>query len=590
MAAADAPILICSSGSATSSRLERWLAGRYTDLQRCFVPADLIRRFDEGAVSLIIVDVSEGQYELLRVAHRLRQRSGSPTVVVAAGEVATDRPLSTLHGADAVIFQPMSESATVAHLQLLMQLLQARHDLAQARAQLDAIALSRQNGLALLAPDGSIAFHNRGLATLFGYTSDQLQRIKVWDLATPSGRRAVRAANTDLHDDPHGTAGVVGRWQRRDGALVDIEIDAHRYFDGGELGGLIFEVRDIADELALRQVMLEQPLANADAAMLMSRLEELRVEVEALDGLPVAGATAEALRPHTAAMRTTLDRLMASSVPVEDVDVVAIVREALDQHARQHLPEEAHIEVSLPAQLPLVRGRTGELRRIVANFLADAVTGVRARTDREEPGCVQVRALVRDASDTDPARVVLTIQDNGISSEHFVRYDNRASMRLDRARSRVSLWGGSVVIRPGADDVGSLVTVELLLAGTDAGEPPITAPTHREILLVEDEVQEHQIIGATLQRAGYRVTGVADARAAERVLHERPFDLIIIDANVPEAASERGISRFRRYVPEVPVVLIGAGSGSIRPETLGARVVEADGIHDVLQQVEAALR
>jgi CheY-like chemotaxis protein len=412
----------------------------------------------------------------------------------------------------------------------------------------------------------------------------------VWDLATPSGRKAVRAANTDLHDDPHGTAGVVGRWQRRDGALVDIEIDAHRYFDGDEVGGLVFEVRDIADELALRQVMLEQPLANAEAAMLMSRLEDLKVEVEALDGLAAAGAAAESLRPHTAAMRATLERLLASSVPVEDVDIVAIVRDVLEQHARQHLPEDARIEVTLPDRLPPVRGRGAELRRILANFLADAVTGVRARIDRKESGWVRVRAEVRDASDTEPARLALTIEDNGISSEHFVRYDNRASMRLDRARSRISLWGGSVVIRPGADDFGSLVTVELLLAGAETGKRVVAVPTHREILLVEDEVQEHQIIGATLQRAGYRVTGVADARAAERVLHERPFDLIIIDANVPEAASERGINRFRRYVPEVPVVLIGGGSCGVRLEALGPRVVEADGIHDVLQQVEAALR
>jgi PAS domain S-box-containing protein len=590
MPADDAPILICSSGSATSSRLERWLSGRYSSLQRCFVPADLDRHFEAGAVSLVIVDVSEGQYELLRVAHRLRQRSGAPTVVVAAGEVATDRPLSTLHGADSVLFQPMSETATVAQVQLLMQLLQTRRDLTQARVQLDALALSRQNGLALLAPDGSIAFHNKGLATLFGYTPDQLRRVKIWDLATPAGRKTVRTANTDLKDDPHGTAGAVGRWQRRDGALVDIEIDAHRYFDGDDVGGLIFEARSIADELALRQVMFEQPLANADAAMLISRMEELKAEVETLDALAETGATVEVLRPHVTEIRASMERLMASSVPVENVDVIAIVQEVLEQHARQHLPEDSRIEVTLPPRLPAVRARATELRRILANFLADAVTGVRARANSDEPGYVRVAATVRPASDAEPARLVLTIEDNGISAEHFLRYDNRASMRLNRARSRISIWGGSVVIQPTADDYGALVTVELLVSDASERRLDVQAPGQRDILLVEDEVQEHQIIGATLQRAGYRVTGVADARAAERVLYERPFDLIIIDANVPEAASERGINRFRRFAPEVPVVLIGAGAAGAHPESLGARVVEADDINDVLQRVEQALR
>ncbi|MEX2032387.1 MAG: response regulator, partial [Dehalococcoidia bacterium] len=228
--------------------------------------------------------------------------------------------------------------------------------------------------------------------------------------------------------------------------------------------------------------------------------------------------------------------------------------------------------------------------RILANFLAVGVTAVRARTDRDEPGYVRVAATVRAASDAGPARLVLTIEDNGISAEHFLRYDNRASMRLSRARSRISIWGGSVVIHPTADDHGALVTVELLVSDASERRPDIQAPGQRDILLVEDEVQEHQIIGATLQRAGYRVTGVADARAAERVLYERPFDLIIIDANVPEAASERGINRFRRFAPEVPVVLIGVGAAGAHPETLGAHVVEADDINDVLQQVEQALR
>jgi len=589
----ESPILICSAGTATSSRLERWLTPRYEPLQRCTVVAELVHQFETQPPDLIIVDVSEGQYEFLRVAHRLRQRSNASTVLVAAGEVATDRPLSVIGGADAVIFQPMSETATISHMQLLVQLMHARRDLKEARLQLEALALSRQNGLALLNRDGDILFHNRALATMFGYTAEQLQRAKIWDLTTPAGRKAVRAANYDLQADAHGTAGVVGRWQRRDGQLVDIEIDAHRYFDGDTVGGLIFEASDIADELALRQLLQEQPLANADAAMLMSRLEELKSGIEAIDLLTQEGAPSEALRPHVDATRATLDRVMRSSLPVEDVDLVAVLHGVLDQHARHHEGPDVQVEVDIAESLPLVRGRTGELRRTLANGLADAVAAARGRRpDQLEPGRVRLVARHRPEADGRPERVVVTIEDNGVPADHFARYDNRASFRIDRGRSRLSLWGGGLQAETGPDGIGLLLTIELALAGPRGSGVSEAVPMHHDILLVEDEVHEHQVIGATLQRAGYRVTGVADARAAERVLHERHFDLIIIDANVPEAASKRGISRFRSFAPDVPVVLIGSGEPGVGGDDgeFGGPIVEADGIEDVLDRVEQALR
>lgn len=588
MVSEETTMLLCSSGSAAASRIERWLSARHFNVQRCLVIADLIRHFEEGPPDLIIADVSEGQYEFLRVAHRLRQRAGAHTVVVSAGEVTTERPLSALGGADAILFQPLSESATISQLQLLIQLMQARRDLGEARSQLEAIALSRQNGLALLDPDGNIVFHNRALARMFGYTSEQLQRMKIWELATPTGRKAVRAANFDLHDDPHGTSGVVGRWQRRDGHLVDIEIDAHRFFTQERVGGLVFEVRDIADELALRQIMLEQPLANVDAAMLLSRLEELRSDVEALDRLVAQGATADAIRERAGAARNTLDRLLESNLPVEDVDLAQVLREVLDQYAR-HREDGVSLEVSIPDHLPPVRGRAAELRRILANFLADAVASVRALQLADGAGEVRVAVEVVEAGEG-PERVTLTIRDNGLPAEHFARYDNRASMRLDRARSRVSLWGGHVRITAAQDGIGSLVTVDLAIAGTRARPAPGAAEPAGDILLVEDEVREHQIISAMLQRAGYRVTGVADDRAAERVLQERAFDLIIVDANVPEVASDRGIGRLRRLAPRVPVILMGGAQATVGEHFSETRVVDAESIDSILDEVQRILR
>ena len=54
------------------------------------------------------------------------------------------------------------------------------------------------------------------------------------------------------------------------------------------------------------------------------------------------------------------------------------------------------------------------------------------------------------------------------------------------------------------------------------------------ILLVDDEEKIMRALSRALRQAGHEVIETASARQAERLLAERPFDLLLIDNVMPE--------------------------------------------------------
>jgi two-component system OmpR family response regulator/two-component system alkaline phosphatase synthesis response regulator PhoP len=53
------------------------------------------------------------------------------------------------------------------------------------------------------------------------------------------------------------------------------------------------------------------------------------------------------------------------------------------------------------------------------------------------------------------------------------------------------------------------------------------------VLVVEDEESIRDLVSFHLDLSGYHCTSIADGREALRVLSERPFDLVVLDLNLP---------------------------------------------------------
>ncbi len=80
------------------------------------------------------------------------------------------------------------------------------------------------------------------------------------------------------------------------------------------------------------------------------------------------------------------------------------------------------------------------------------------------------------------------------------------------------------------------------------------------VLVVEDDAEIAEVIEWNLYLAGYPVTVVPDGLAALRAVDEIRPRLITVDLNVPEVSGFRLLTLFKRYAPDVPVVVVTGSS------------------------------
>ena len=121
-----------------------------------------------------------------------------------------------------------------------------------------------------------------------------------------------------------------------------------------------------------------------------------------------------------------------------------------------------------------------------------------------------------------------------------------------------------------------------------------TAPPPRRVLVVDDDDDIRLLLRELLSGAGYLVETAQDGRAALRVFHENPTDVVVLDLSMPDLDGFETLERLRD-VSDVPVILLTARSGEI-DKVRGFRggaddyVVKPFGRQELLARIEALLR
>jgi DNA-binding response OmpR family regulator len=116
----------------------------------------------------------------------------------------------------------------------------------------------------------------------------------------------------------------------------------------------------------------------------------------------------------------------------------------------------------------------------------------------------------------------------------------------------------------------------------------------RGVLVVDDDEDIRLLLEELLRGAGYVVSSAQDGRAALRIFHGTPSDLVILDLSMPELDGFETLERLRD-LSDVPVILLTARSGEIdkvRGFRAGADdyVVKPFGRQELLARIEALLR
>jgi DNA-binding response OmpR family regulator len=122
----------------------------------------------------------------------------------------------------------------------------------------------------------------------------------------------------------------------------------------------------------------------------------------------------------------------------------------------------------------------------------------------------------------------------------------------------------------------------------------MAADPSRRVLVVDDDDDIRLLLHDLLTGAGYHVETAADGRAALRVFHGEPTDLVVLDLSMPELDGFETLDRLRD-LSDVPVILLTARSGEIdkvRGFRAGADdyVVKPFSRQELLARVGALLR
>ena len=199
-----------------------------------------------------------------------------------------------------------------------------------------------------------------------------------------------------------------------------------------------------------------------------------------------------------------------------------------------------------PALPPVVEGDLGKLRQVLANLLGNAVKfTARGRI------CLEVSPLPCGGPCAEPC-ILFVVSDTGPGiPEHeqeavFEAFRQRkrdmghqggTGLGLAISRKVVPARGG--YLRPATQPgEGSRFSFSLPLQRSAAQLPAAAQPLHlgqsREILLVEDNEINRLVAHGMLTRLGHRVTLAEDGRSALARVTERPFELALLDINLPD--------------------------------------------------------
>jgi CheY-like chemotaxis protein len=294
----------------------------------------------------------------------------------------------------------------------------------------------------------------------------------------------------------------------------------------------------------------------------------------------------------------------------EELDLNAVVAAAVEQvrpliDARRHV-----LALELPDQPTRVLGDRTRLVQVISNVLNNAAKYT-------PPGGRIVLAV-----DIEDADVLVSVRDSGVGIAPEVlpyifdlftqaertpdRSQGGLGIGLALVKSLVTLHGGSVRVASDGLGEGSTFTICLPLLPHGEGRRPGSAhpdADEREdagavrVMVVDDNVDAAQMLGALLEAQGHAVSVAYDGRSAlEEARRERP-DVLLLDIGLPDMDGYE-LARRLRAQPEttgaVLVALTGYGQQQDRSNAQAAgfdhylvKPADLNQVNDVLAQVKA---
>jgi len=272
------------------------------------------------------------------------------------------------------------------------------------------------------------------------------------------------------------------------------------------------------------------------------------------------------------------------SIELQDADLAAIVRAAVETMVSVALEKGIEVEVSIDEKCVPMRADPARLQQVVGNVLSNAI--------KFTPRSGKVTIALR--CDEDSADVSVIDTGEGIPSDVlpyvFDRFRQGGTSTTKRhgglglglaiARHFIELHGGNIVAESRGEGQGATFRLRLPLVRASAvaplpawSMPPAEKPQLQgtKVLIVDDDDDTCSALEIVLRQAGSVVRTAGSVPAALRSLDGEAVDIVVTDLAMPGEDGYALLARLRKGGNAVPVIALTA---SATPEDRD-RVMEA---------------
>jgi PAS domain S-box-containing protein len=458
------------------------------------------------------------------------------------------------------------------------------------RQRLYVETLLRVSPVAIVTADSEarVQSWNAAAERLFGWTSDEAVGRLIDDLvANDQVREEALAISQRLADG--GEAQLVTRRSRRDGTLVDVQVQAVPIALDGELVGLLAIYADVS-ELQQARMAAEQA-DRAKSAFLATMSHEIRTPMNAIIGMTgllldteldvEQREFAEIARSSAESLLTIInDILDFSKIEAGQLDLERVpfnLRSCLESTldlAAATLPRSRAIDMAylLSQDTPeAVVGDVTRLRQILLNLLSNALkftekgeVVVMVGSRPLDGGAYELQFAVRDTGiGIAPDRIDRLFRSFSQLDPSTTRKYGGTGLGLAISKRLAELMGGSMEV---VSQVGAGTTFRFTVVVEAADAIAVDVRLHREhtevrgrrLLVVDDNETNRRILVDQTTAWGMRVRATGSPSDAVAWIEAgEPFDVAILDMRMPEMDGVALAQRIRAIpaARKLPLVL-----------------------------------
>ena len=501
--------------------------------------------------------------------------------------------------------------AQLAQLAVLAKLASERLETRREKLFLSKVVDGTSDAVLIVDENQMILHWNAAAEAVFGYTAREALGQSLMMIIPPRLRAGHERGFTRLclGGRPTLTGAVEVPALRRDGSEFPTSLSLSIWRDNDRImiGAII---RDISDREALHQARVAN---EAKTRFLANMSHEIRTPLNGMLGLAdvlsrttLSSDQAELLRAMTGAART-LEALLsdvldlarleegALRLAAEPFDLAGLAREVGELHRPVAEAKGLTYAVSAPEGERWVVGAPVRLRQVLGNLLSNAVkfthagaVGLEVRTSDEG-----WRFTVTDSGiGFDEAAKARIFDRFAQADESITRRYGGSGLGLSICVDLVRVMGGtlSASSTPGK---GATFSFALPLADADVAERLPEVPDRQSrairVLLAEDHEINRRVIELIMGEVGAELVSVCDGRQAVEAYASSPFDLVLMDMQMPvmdglSATREIRAQEQRRGQRPCPVIMLTA---NVLPEHLRASF-EAGADRHLGKPIEAA--